>query len=86
MDIAPALSPLRLFRHRNHIRLWLRPRLESRFEYRRQSFLTFGNPCGVMLPDDLLGIAQQLRHIAHGHAGALQQNSCEGMTVMPNSA
>ena len=46
-----------------------------------------------MFPHDLLGIAQQLRHVAHSDAGALKQNSCEGMAetmrrrlVLPRAA
>jgi hypothetical protein len=68
--LAPALSLVGKFGHNDNVWLWLG--VESRLENRRQSLLTFGNPCCVMLPDDLLGIAEQLRHIAHGHAGALQ--------------
>ena len=51
---------------------WFWLRIESGFQYRRQSLLTFWNPCGIMFPHDLLSIAQQLRHVAHGHAGSLQ--------------
>ena len=68
-----------LHRRGCRFRLWFRLRIESRSEYRRQSLLTLGNPRGIMFPDDLLCIAQQLRHVAHGHAGALQKNSCESM-------
>ena len=73
----PSPHPLRGFRHGDNVRFRLR--VESRFEHGGQPLLTFGYPRGVMLPDNLLRVAEQLRHVAHGHAWALQQDAGEGV-------
>jgi hypothetical protein len=56
-------------RHCDEVGLW--PIFEGILQNPREPRLALRNPRSVMLPDHLLGIAQQFGHIPDRHAGAL---------------